>query len=201
MIGAIRSSEKSVFTRATQRNNSEHSTFHSHRRENLKLSTLRLIYTNQTPWLLVRKLTTLTEQLPLVGEFWCQLSRKEGCGVVSAVESPLPFPRPEPQFFHLVAPHLPSRVWVKLVPDPPLIQSGSARNSCTKHYNELIRKINILVNLSGVVCKGRFRICPALALRPPTRSFLFIWCCRFRSQLCSGQAFLAIGSILKCWYP
>jgi hypothetical protein len=34
---------------------------------------------SQTPWLLVRKQTVLTEHPPQVGEFWCQLLWIEGC--------------------------------------------------------------------------------------------------------------------------
>jgi hypothetical protein len=41
-----------------------------------------------TQWPLVRKRTVPTERPPLVGEIYCQLLRKEGCRVVSAVDPP-----------------------------------------------------------------------------------------------------------------
>jgi hypothetical protein len=56
------SSETSVLTRATRRNNPEDTILHSHRRENLKSYIRHLLTkTKQTPWLLVRRRTIPTD--------------------------------------------------------------------------------------------------------------------------------------------
>jgi hypothetical protein len=69
------SSETSVLTRTTRRNNPEDTILHSHRRENLKsyMATMKpnVKWGNtlkSTPWPLVRKQTIPTERPPLVGE-------------------------------------------------------------------------------------------------------------------------------------